>query len=189
VTPHPTELVKKRGTPVPAAASTALRSVAASRTGASAAAPKTVQPAAVSAPAEVRIEAGTRVWISLKSVRQRADGGSDFSGVVLLPVIQSGATLLGQDTQISGTISVRQGTTTVQILEFVSNGARYRLKGTGGEANTGSGTGSAVKFDEGKVVETWMISASIFVRELNSPRVLSGPRVLSVPASSGPPAK
>lgn len=36
------------------------------------------------------------------------------------------------------------------------------MKGTGGEANTGSGTGTAVKFDAGKVLETWMVSASAF---------------------------
>jgi len=123
---------------------------------------KTHHPPAIPAPAEVRLDAGTRVWISLKSVHERADGVSEFSGVALLPVMQSGAVLLDRSTQIWGIVSVRQGKTTVQIMEFVSNGARYRLKGTGGEANTRAATGTAVKFDAGKVLETWIVSASIF---------------------------
>jgi hypothetical protein len=139
---------------------TEVRSITALRSNTSAPPKKVASPPP--APAEVRIEAGTRVWISLKSVRQRADGGSDFSGTVLLPVMQSGAALLAQNTQISGILSVKQDKTKVQIMEFASNGAHYRLKGTGGDANTGSGTGTAVKFDAGKVLETWMVSASTF---------------------------
>jgi hypothetical protein len=90
------------------------------------------------------------------------DGVSDFSGVVLLPVVQSGTVLLERSTQISGVIGVRQGKTAVQIMELVSNGARYRLKGTGESASTRPEMGTAVKFDAGKVLETWIVSASIF---------------------------
>jgi hypothetical protein len=98
----------------------------------------------------------------LKSVHQRADGASEFSGVVLLPVMQSGAMLLDRNTPISGIVSVRPDKTTVQIMEFVLNRARYRLQGAGSEANTRAGAGTAVKFDAGKVLETWIVSTSIF---------------------------
>jgi hypothetical protein len=123
---------------------------------------KTQQPSALPAPAQVRLDVGTRVWISLKSVREPTDGVSEFSGALLLPVMHFGAVLLDRGTQISGIVSVKQGKTTIQIMEFVSNGARYRLQGTGGEANTRAGTGTAVKFDAGKVLETWIVSPSIF---------------------------
>jgi hypothetical protein len=123
---------------------------------------KTEQPSPILAPAEISLEVGTRVWISLKSIRQRADGSSEFSGLLLLPVAQSGAVVLERNTQISGTISVRQGKTEVQITEFSLNLARYRLKGTGGEVNTHSVAGRAVTFDAGKVLETWIASPSKF---------------------------
>jgi hypothetical protein len=123
--------------------------------GASAPVVKTEQPSPIPAPVEVRLDAGTRVWISLKSVRQRTAGVSEFSGALLLPVTQAGAMVLDRNTQISGIISVKQGKTTVQIMEFGLNGVRYRLRGTDGEANT-------VRFDAGKVLETWIVSTSIF---------------------------
>jgi hypothetical protein len=59
-------------------------------------------------------------------------------------------------------VGVRQGKTTVKITELVSNGARYRLKGTGESASAPPGMGVAVKFNAGQVLETWISSASIF---------------------------
>ncbi len=148
---------------VQAPAALGIKPVLASRSGgATVHSARTEQPSAIPAPAEIRLDAGTRVWISLKSVRERADGVSDFSGVVLLPVVQSGAVLLERNTEISGVVGVQQGKTAVQIMELVSNGARYRLKGTGESANTRPEMGTAVKFDSGKVLETWIVSASIF---------------------------
>ncbi len=157
-TQRPTDLGAIQAPPAPG-----IKSVVASHSGgASVPGARTDQPSAIPAPAEIRLEAGTRVWISLKSVRERVDGVSDFSGVVLLPVVQSGTVLLERSTQISGVIGVRQGKTAVQIMELVSNGARYRLKGTGESASTRPEMGTAVKFDAGKVLETWIVSASIF---------------------------
>ena len=148
---------------VRAAPPSGVRAVAASRSdAASIPNPQTQQAPSIPVPSEVRLEAGTRVWISLKSVHQRADGASEFSGVVLLPVMQSGAMLLDRNTPISGIVSVRPDKTTVQIMEFVLNRARYRLQGAGSEANTRAGAGTAVKFDAGKVLETWIVSTSIF---------------------------
>jgi hypothetical protein len=45
----------------------------------------------VLAPPLIRLDAGTRVWISVKSVQPLTDGVSEFRGVVLLPVTQSSA--------------------------------------------------------------------------------------------------
>jgi hypothetical protein len=111
----------------------------------------------------IRLEAGTRVWIVLKSVRPRADGVSEFHGAVLLPVTQSGAVLLARNAEVSGTMTVRNGKKSVQILGFLSTGAQYRLRGARGEANLRLlGAGEAVEFDAGRVVETWMASASTY---------------------------
>jgi hypothetical protein len=118
---------------------------------------------ATPAPPLITFEPGTRVWIALESVRPRADGASDFRGRVLLPVTQSGAVLLSRNVEVSGTTTARNGKRSVQILEFLSTGAHYRLKGASGEANLRLlGAGEAVEFDAGRVVETWMASVSIY---------------------------
>lgn len=126
---------------------------------------------AVPAPQTIRLDAGTRVWITLKSVHPRADGASEFRGAVLLPVTQSGAVLIGRNSEVSGVMSVRNGKRSVQILEFLSTGAHYRLRGASGEANLRLlGAGQALEFDAGKVLETWMASASTYEKVPGEPR-------------------
>ena len=123
----------------------------------------------------ITLDAGTRVWIALESVRPRGDGASEFRGRVLLPVTQSGAVLLSRNVEVSGTMAVRNGKRSVQITEFLSTGARYRLKGASGEADLRLlGAGEAVEFDAGRVVETWMASVSTYEK---------------VPGESSPPGK
>ena len=136
------------------------------------AAPRRVAPApeatavhspAIPAPPVIRLDAGTRVWITLKSVRQRADGVSEFQGVLLLPVTQSGAVLLGRNCEVAGTMTVRNGKTSVQILEFLSPGGHYKLRSASGEADLRMlGAGEVVEFDSGRVLETWMASVSTY---------------------------
>jgi hypothetical protein len=140
-----------------------MRSVVASRRVAPAPEATVEHSPAIPAPPVIRLDAGTRVWIALKSVRPRADGVSDFRGLVLLPVTQSGAVLLGRNTEVSGTMSVRNGKKSVQILEFLSSGAHYSLRSAGGEANLRLlGAGAAVEFAAGSVVETWIASLSMY---------------------------
>ncbi len=124
---------------------------------------RAVGPPAIPAAPVIRLDAGTRVWIALKSVRPRADGVSEFRGVLLLPVTESGAVLLARNAEVSGTMTVRNGKKSVQILGFLSTGAHYRLRGASGEANLRLlGAGEAVEFDAGRVVETWMASESTY---------------------------
>jgi hypothetical protein len=145
------------------AMSSGLRSIVASRGVAPAPEARTAPLPAIPTPAVIRLEAGTRVWIALKSIHPRADGVSEFQGVVLLPVTQSGATLLGRNTEVLGTIAVRNGKRSVQILEFLPSGAHYRLRGASGEANLRLlGAGEVVQFDAGRVLETWMTAASTY---------------------------
>ena len=144
-----------------------LRSIVASRGVANVPEAKKEQPPAVPAPPLIRLDAGTRVWITLKSIHPRADGVSEFRGVVLLPVTQSGATVLGRNTEVSGTMTVSNGKRSVQIREFLSAGARYRLRGASGEANLRLlGAGEVVQFDAGRVLETWMSVVSTYEKQL-----------------------
>jgi hypothetical protein len=130
------------------------------------------QPTPVPTPRVIRLEAGTRVWIALKSVRPPADGVSDFRGVALLPVTQSNAVLFGRSTEVSGTMTVRNGKRSVQILEFLSPGAHYRLRDANGKANLRLlGAGEVVEFDAGKVLEAWMESASTYEKLPDQPRL------------------
>ena len=129
---------------------------------------------AIPAPAVIRLDAGTRVWIALRSIRTQADGVSEFRGVLLLPVTQSGATLLGRNTEVSGTVTARDGKRSVQILEFLSAGAHYRLRGASGEANLRLlGAGEVVQFDAGRVLETWMAAVSTYDKLGGEPRAPS----------------
>ena len=142
-----------------------VRPVVVSRGGANAPAARAEHPPAIAGPPVIRLDAGTRVWITLKAVLLRADGVSDFRGVVLLPVTQSGAVLFGRDTEVAGTMTVRNGKKFVQILEFLSAGSHYKLGSASGDANLRVlGAGEAVEFDAGRVLETWMASVSTYER-------------------------
>jgi len=148
--------------PMPAGVMGGAMPAAAGRFAAVAPAAKAEPAPAVPAPA-ITLDAGTRVWITLKSVQPPADGVSEFRGVLLLPVTQSGAVLFAQDTEVSGTATVSDGKRSVQILEFRSAGSHYKLRSAGGEANLRvPGAGEVVEFEAGKVLEAWMASASTY---------------------------
>jgi hypothetical protein len=90
---------------------------------------------------------------------------------VLLPVTQSGAVLIGRNTEVSGIMTAKNGKRSVQILEFLSTGAHYRLRSASGEANLRLlGAGEALEFDAGRVLETWMASASMYEKLPGEPR-------------------
>jgi hypothetical protein len=114
-------------------------------------------------PSVIRIDAGTRVWIRLKSINRTADGDFQFQGNLLLPVTQAGLVLLDRDTELHGLGRVNRERTSLRITELVSRGASYILKGEGGAMDTQSpGAGGALKFDSGHVYEMWIGSASTY---------------------------
>lgn len=148
-----------------------VRSIVASRGVALAPEPAVVHSPAIPAPPVIRFDAGTRVWIALRSVLPLADGASGFRGVVLLPVTQSDAVLLGRNTEVSGTMTLRNGKRSVQILEFLSPGAHYTLRSASGEVDLRLlGAGEVVEFDAGRVLETWMVSVSTYEKLPGEPR-------------------
>jgi hypothetical protein len=83
--------------------------------------------------------------------------------MVLLPVTQGASVLLDRETRVVGTGTVNQGRTTIRIAEFEWHGTRYRLRtGAVAASASGSGTGRAVEFNAGQVLETFLASASIY---------------------------
>jgi hypothetical protein len=149
-----------------------MRSAVAYRGAAAASEARVEHPPTVPAPPLIRLDAGTRVWISLKSVQTLADGVSEFRGVVLLPVTQSGVVLLGRNAEVAGAMTVKNGKRSVQIREFLSARAHYRLRNSGGEANLRLlGASEVVEFDAGKVLETWMATESTYEKLPSEARV------------------
>jgi hypothetical protein len=68
-------------------------------------------------------------------------------------------------------MTVSNGKRSVQILEFLSMGAHYRLRGASGEANLRLlGAGEVVQFDAGRVLETWMASLSTYEKQSGESR-------------------
>jgi len=121
-------------------------------------------------PQVIHLEAGTRVWITLRAVHPQADGVSEFRGAILLPVMEAGTVLLARDAEVSGTLTIRNGKKVVKILEFASAGSHYRLRSASGEADLRVlGSGEAVDFDAGRVLETWMLSGSTYERVSTGP--------------------
>jgi hypothetical protein len=117
----------------------------------------------------IHLEAGTRVWISLKSVRRQSEALSEFDGTLLLPVTQSGSVVLDRNTRVSGTISTVGGKTTIRIQEFQLSAASYELTNAGGGMTVHTASaGAAVEFDAGKVIETWVSSASTYSRRADA---------------------
>jgi hypothetical protein len=125
--------------------------------------PSRQAPPQESAPAWVRLNAGTRVWILLQSTSPESNGGFTFRGVVLLPVTQGGTVLLDRETRVVGAGRVDQGRTTIRIAEFEWQGTRYRLRGGPVAARSPQpGSGPVVTFNAGQVLETWLASPSIY---------------------------
>jgi len=121
-------------------------------------------------PAEIKIDAGTRIWVMLKSIDNNGDGTFGFRGMVLLPVMQAGAVLLDRGTEVQGSGKTAQGRTTVQISGFSVGGAHYGLKNAaGGTSAQAPGAGGAVQFDAGQVLEMWMGSGSAYEKAENGP--------------------
>lgn len=127
---------------------------------------------AVPSPPVIKLDAGTRVWITLQSVSPTTDGVSEFRGLVLLPVTQDGATLIGRNAEVSGTMTVTNNKRSVQILEFRLAGAPYKLRGASGEANLRLlGAGEVVRFDAGRVLETWLSVVSTYEKQSGEPKL------------------
>ncbi len=113
-------------------------------------------------PTVYQIEADTRLWIKLDTFSRQSDGSFTFQGSLLEPVI-AGSAVLNQGTRIVGSGTVSEGKTILFITQIVVGNDRYNLKDTTGEPNLESpGTGPAVEFDAGRVLEMFLGLTSVY---------------------------
>ena len=123
-------------------------------------------PGAAELPASLHLAAGARLWLALDSFSFQADGRVVFYGSLLLPLNSPGSSPLDHGTQVSGTVTTAQGQTSVLLSEIVVRGSHYRLLSQAGAGNARtSGSGGAVQFDSGKVLEMWVSSDSAYERQ------------------------
>jgi len=106
-------------------------------------------------PASIRLPAGTRVWIQLKSVNRQADGSLTFQGSLHLPVTKANRVLLERGTEVKGFGTESHGRMALSMSEFVIHGVHYALK----SAPSSEG---AVTFEGGRVLETFLGSDSTY---------------------------
>ena len=123
----------------------------------------TVAKSAPANPPRLRLDAGTRMWILLKSLHRMPDQTFEFSGVVLLPVTHGESVLLDQSTEVHGTGAVNQGRTSVRILDLGLHGTNYRLAQPAEIAGERApGSTANLPYDTGQVLEMWLASESSF---------------------------
>jgi hypothetical protein len=115
------------------------------------------------APPTVQLPAGTRIWLTLDSVTSQPEGRFQFRATLLLPVTASGTLLLGKGAQVIGSGQTIQNETSIQITELVTSGQRYKLSPASSGVSKMSGSGKAVRFESGQVLEMWLDSLSTFV--------------------------
>jgi hypothetical protein len=123
------------------------------------------QPASSAAPASVQLDAGTRLWISVKSLAPLPTGDFEFRGTLLLPVEHSGTVLLERNTGIHGIGKRNNGRVSLRVVDLTIRGARYELKNETDAMNAEvSGTGGAVEFSAGHVFEMFMSSQVVYAK-------------------------
>lgn len=115
-----------------------------------------------SGPLRVQLPAGTRIWLSLDSVMPEAEGSFQFHATLLLPVTDSGITLVEKGAQATGSGQTIAKQTVIQITKIVSRGRLLGLNSALTGVLKGPGTGNALHFEEGKVFEVFLDSASTF---------------------------
>ncbi len=116
-------------------------------------------------PETVRVNAGARLWIFLKSLDKKPDATFEFRGVVMLPVTQNGAVVIDRETEVSGTGRETHGKPLVQIHQFGSHGSRYRLtRSRPAPGESGPGSSGDLPFDAGQVLEMSLASVSTYER-------------------------
>ena len=116
-------------------------------------------------PASLHLASGARLWLALDSFTFQTDSRVVFRGSLLLPLNSAGSSALDHGTEVSGFVTSNQGQTSVLLSEIVIRGSHYKLKSQAGAGNARtSGSGGAVQFDSGKVLEMWVSSDSIYER-------------------------
>jgi len=126
------------------------------------------EPARPDSPPSVQLDAGTRLWISLKSLAQLPSGDFEFWGTLLLPVEHAGVVLLERDTGIRGTGKRNKGRISLRVVELTIRGTHYELKNANDTANAPnaetSGRGGVVEFSADQIFEMFMSSRAAYAK-------------------------
>jgi hypothetical protein len=111
----------------------------------------------------LRLDPSAHLLVALSSAKQMPDGSFEFRGTLLLPVAHAGPVPLDRGVEVVGAGETREGRTSLAVMEFVVQGARYILKdGSGAMKAQTPGTGGAVQFERSQILEMWPMSPLIY---------------------------
>jgi hypothetical protein len=113
-------------------------------------------------PSFLQFEAGVRPWIRVNSMTRQPDGSFSFRGTLLQPITLAGPVSLDQSTELVGSGTVNGGHVTVSVTGFTVRGENYGLRQAASGVIRKPGSGPAVELNLGKVLEMWLVSASVY---------------------------
>ncbi|MGA8605336.1 MAG: DUF4352 domain-containing protein [Candidatus Sulfotelmatobacter sp.] len=111
---------------------------------------------------QLRFEAGVRLWIRVNAMTLQPDGSFIFRGTLLQPITLAGPVSLDQSTELVGSGTVNGGHVTVSVTGFTVRGENYGLRQAASGVIRKPGSGPAVELNLGKVLEMWLVSASVY---------------------------
>jgi len=121
--------------------------------------------AATTFPTSLQFDSSAHLLVALSSAKRLPDGSFEFRGSLLLPVPLVGDAPLDRGTEVVGAGETREGKTSLAVMEFDAQGARYIVKdGSGAMKAQTPGTGGAVQFERSQVLEMWPISPLVYAR-------------------------
>jgi hypothetical protein len=104
---------------------------------------------------------GDCLWIRVNSIRRQPNGSFDFRGTLLHPITLSGSVSLDQSTELVGSGTIDGGHITVSVTEFNVKGEDYGVQ-VAGRTKQKPGSGPALELNQGKILEMWFASASVY---------------------------
>ena len=113
-------------------------------------------------PPLLQFEAGVRLFIRVNSMTRQPDGSFSFQGTLLQPITLAGPVSLDQSTELFGSGTVNGGHVTVSVAGFTVRGESYGLRQAASGVIRKPGSGPVVELSLGKVLEMWLVSASVY---------------------------
>jgi len=113
-------------------------------------------------PPLLQFEAGVRLLIRVNSMTRQPHGSFSFRGTLLQPITLAGPVSLDQSTELVGSGTVNGGQVTVSVTGFTVRGENYGLRQAASGVIRKPGSGPAVELNPGKVLEMWLVSASVY---------------------------
>ena len=113
-------------------------------------------------PSLLQFEAGVRLFIRVTSMTRQPDGSFSFRGTLLQPITLAGRVSLDQSTELVGSGTVNGGHVAVSVAGFTVRGENYGLRQAASGVIRKPGSGPVVELSLGKVLEMWLVSASVY---------------------------